>query len=83
MIKRTKTEFGIWRLPATMGAYRLSVEHRFNAAMYDAVEREATRLKHREILASDVQTIIDALKSHEISECQSCGRLHSAPACES
>jgi len=66
-------EFGIWTLPATMGAARLAAESRFEAAHYDAVEREVRRAQAKEITRHDVQNVLDAIQGHEAAICGQCG----------
>ena len=53
----TSTEFGIWTLPATMGAVRLAQESRFQPAHYDAVERAVRRSGAKQITRQDVANV--------------------------
>lgn len=77
-----EVEFGIWTLPATMGAVRLAAEARFEAAHYDAVERDVRRLGGMQITTADVARVKVEIDSHEAAICGQCGLFHAPPACE-
>lgn len=74
-------EFGIWTLPATMGAVRLAAESRFEAAHYDAIERAVRRIGGDAITLQDVANVKLAIDTHESAICGKCGRFHMPPAC--
>lgn len=80
-MKSMGIEFGIWSLPATQGAVRLAAEKNFQAAHYDAVERECVRTRSKEITRQDVQNVLDAIEGHEAAICVTCGLFHTPPAC--
>jgi len=79
---KNKTEFGIWTLPATIGAAHLASQSSFQPAHYDAVERRVKRLRRTEINRHDVQNIVDAINAHDAAICAQCGLFHKPPACE-
>lgn len=74
--------FGIWTLPATVGAVRLAAECNFQAAHYDAVERAVLRIGGEQIMRDDVANVKLAIDTHEAAICWQCGRFHTPPACE-
>jgi hypothetical protein len=76
-------EFGIWTLPATMGAINLAAESRFEPAHYDAVERLVRENHRREITRRDVQNVVDGIAEGVAAICGKCGRFHMPPECAS
>jgi hypothetical protein len=80
---RRPEEFGIWTLPATVGAVRLAVEAHFEPAHYDAVERAVRRIGGDQITRQDVSNVKLAIDSHEAAICAQCGLFHTPPACSS
>lgn len=77
-----EVEFGIWTLPATQAAVRLAGESRFEAAHYDAVERDVQRRGGECIIAADVVKVKAEIDNHEAAICGQCGLFHTPPACE-
>lgn len=75
-------EFGIWTLPATIGAIRLAADKRFEPAHYDAVERDVRRAGNTQITTQDVQNVVRAVETFEAAICGQCGKFHAPPACE-
>ena len=76
------TEFGVWTLPATMGAVRLAQESHFQPAHYDAVERAVRRMGAKQITRQDVATIKTEIDTYICAVCAQCGLFHMPPACE-
>lgn len=76
-----KSEFGVWVLPATIGAVKAAASYRFGPAHYDAVERWVKRAGNTEITRQDVENVRVARDSHEAAICGGCGLFHDAPAC--
>ena len=74
-------EFGIWTLPATIGAVRLASASMFEPAHYDAVERDCRRAGYDEIIVQDVVSVKLAIDTHEAAICGQCGLFHAPPAC--
>jgi len=74
-------EFGIWTLPATMGAVRLAQESRFHPAHYDAVERAVRRAGVKQITRQDVVNIKTEIDTYVSAICAQCGLFHMPPAC--
>ena len=75
-------EFGVWSLPATIGAVRLAQESHFQPAHYDAVERAVRLAGYNQIIRADVADAKRAIDSHEAAICAQCGLFHTPPACE-
>jgi hypothetical protein len=74
--------FGIWTLPATVGACMTATEAGFGPAHYDAVERAVRRAEGHEITRADVEEVKRAIETHESAICQECGLFHTPPACQ-
>lgn len=79
--KDTAEDFGVWTLPATIGACRRAMEAHFQPAHYDAVERAVKHIGGHEITSTDVQNVIRAIETHEAAICEECGLFHAPPAC--
>jgi len=80
--KDTSENFGIWTLPATVGAYRAACQARFQPAHWDAVERQVRQRKGQEIARPDVLKVIEAIENNKAAICEECGIFHAPPACE-
>lgn len=74
-------DFGIWSLPATIGAVKRARDLGFEPAHYDAVERDVRRAGNTEITRQDVENVQLSRATGEAGICGQCGRFHAPPAC--